>query len=158
MPLAQVLDLAIPLADALVAAHEKRVVHRDLKPANVMVTHEGRVKMLDFGIAKLMQSEPDMGSTQAETVAAPLSRVGEVAGTVPYMSPEQIRGENVDARTDVYALGVLLFELVSGKRPFSGDSPADIASAILRDRPPDLTGIRSDLPSDLQRIIRRCLH
>src|SRR6185369_17193666 len=98
LPFAQLLELAIPLADALAAAHEKGVVHRDLKPANVMVTREGRVKVLDFGLAKLVQAEPDLDATQAATIASPISDVGQVVGTAPYMAPEQIRGEPVDAR------------------------------------------------------------
>src|SRR5258706_6521905 len=102
LPFAQVLDFAIPLADALVAAHEKGVVHRDLKPANVMVTREGRIKVLDFGLAKLMQVESDLDATRAPTLAAPISDAGEVVGTVPYMAPEQLRGATVDARSDLF--------------------------------------------------------
>jgi eukaryotic-like serine/threonine-protein kinase len=151
LPVAQVLDLGIPLADALVAAHEKGIVHRDVKPANVMVTREGRVKVLDFGLARLAQVGTDLQDTQSSTTA-PLSASGEVMGTVPYMAPEQIRGETVDARSDLFSLGVLVYELATGRRPFTGQNSLEIGSAILRDSPPPLTSVRSDLPLDLERI------
>ena len=157
LPLAQMLDLAIPLADALSDAHGKGVVHRDLKPANVMVTRGGRVKVLDFGVAKLIQPESDLESTQAVTMAAPLSASGEVVGTAPYMAPEQIRGEAVDARTDLFSFGVLVYELAAGERPFTGHTYPDVRAAILHVTPPALTAVRSDLPADFERIISRCL-
>jgi TolB-like protein/lipoprotein NlpI len=157
LPMGQVLDLALPLADALTAAHEKGVVHRDLKPANVMVTREGRVKVLDFGLAKLAGPAAELLHTQAETLASPISIVGEVMGTAPYMAPEQIRGETVDARADLFAFGVLLYELVAGRRPFAGHTLADVSAAILRDRPAPLARLRADLPADLERIVERCL-
>jgi serine/threonine protein kinase len=155
LPLTQLLDLAIPIADALVAAHEKGVVHRDLKPANVMVTREGRLKVLDFGLAKLARVESDVDVTQAASL--PISNAGQIVGTVPYMAPEQIRGGPVDARSDLFALGIVLYELASGMRPFVGATHADISSAILRDAPKPLASVRSDLPRDLERIIAECL-
>jgi TolB-like protein/Tfp pilus assembly protein PilF len=157
LPLTQLLELAIPLAEALVAAHEKGVVHRDLKPANVMVTREGRLKVLDFGLAKLTQSDPDFDPAEGPTMVWPISDVGQVVGTAPYMAPEQVRGEAVDARTDVFAFGILLYELATGERPFKGRAFADVSSSILRDSPPALGSIRPDLPGDLERIVARCL-
>ena len=130
LPLAQLLDLGIPLADALVAAHEKGVVHRDLKPANVMVTREGRVKVLDFGLAKLAHAESDLDAALAATQAGPISEVGQVVGTAPYMAPEQTRGEPVDARSDLFALGIVLYELATGRRPFHGPTASVVSSAI----------------------------
>jgi TolB-like protein len=149
----------IPLADALAAAHERGIVHRDLKPANVMATREGRVKVLDFGLAKAIGvgGESALQATAAPTVGTPLSSVGQVMGTVPYMAPEQIRGDAVDARTDLFAFGVLAYELVTGRRPFVGATVADVSSAILRDAPTPVLSMRDDLPADLGRIIGRCL-
>ncbi len=154
LPLEELLAIATALADALVAAHEKGVVHRDLKPANVMVGAGGRVKVLDFGIAKLSTPEETSGPelpTQLRT------REGIAMGTVPYMSPEQVSGRDVDHRTDVFSLGVILYEMASGRRPFEGRSSVELASAILRDAPRPLGETRPDLPQDLERIIQRCL-
>jgi TolB-like protein len=153
LPAAQIIEIAKAVADALSAAHEKGIVHRDLKPANVMVTHEGRVKILDFGLAKDVsaQSFGDATLTSAQT------QIGVVMGTPAYMSPEQISGRALDHRTDIFSLGVLLHEMCTGRRPFTGHSSAELTSAILRDDPPSIADSRSDLPSDLARIVRRCL-
>jgi TolB-like protein len=150
----RILDIATAIADALVAAHEKGIVHRDLKPANVMVTEDGRVKVLDFGLAKELHAG---NSSDATLTSAGFTEVGVVMGTPAYMSPEQIRGSAIDQRTDIFSLGTLLYQLASGHRPFKGHSAAELASAILRDTPQPLRDLRADLPVGLERVIQRCL-
>lgn len=164
LPVARIVELGIALSDGLAAAHEKGVVHRDLKPANVMLTHEGRLKILDFGVAKLLStSGPDEDdaftaeTTQAMTQQKPLTGVGQIVGTVTYMAPEQLRGEAVDNRTDLFALGIILYELATGRKPFEGATFGVISSAILHDAPVALASVRADVSSDLERIIARCL-
>jgi TolB-like protein/cytochrome c-type biogenesis protein CcmH/NrfG len=154
LPLEQIVEIASALGDALAAAHEKGIVHRDLKPANVMVSNEGRVKVLDFGLAKDVRGS-NLGD--ATMTSASRTEVGVVMGTPAYMSPEQTSGRPLDHRTDIFSLGVLLHEMATGRRPFEGTSSAELVSAILRDTPPSVTEIRPDLPSDLARIVRRCL-
>jgi TolB-like protein/cytochrome c-type biogenesis protein CcmH/NrfG len=153
LPVEQIIEIAAALADALAAAHEKGIVHRDLKPANVMVTNQGRVKVLDFGLAKDVRGS-NLGDA---TLTSDSTQVGVVMGTPAYMSPEQTSGRPLDHRTDIFSLGVVLHEMATGRRPFEGTSSAELISAILRDTPPSVTDLRSDLPSDLARVIRRCL-
>ena len=153
MPVATLLDLAWALADALAAAHDKGIVHRDLKPGNVMLTPDGRVKVLDFGLAKA--NEPEASTDNAETIAR--TSEGVVMGTVPYMSPEQVEGRTVDARSDVFSLGVVLHEAATGSRPFQGASSAALLSSILRDPPPPVGARRVDLPAAFGRLVGRCL-
>ncbi|MGA7623365.1 MAG: protein kinase [Candidatus Acidiferrales bacterium] len=154
LPVQQIVEIAGALADALAAAHDKGIVHRDLKPANVMVTEEGRVKVLDFGLAKEIRAA---NSSDATMTSAGHTEVGLVMGTPRYMSPEQIAGRTLDHRTDIFSLGIILYEMSTGRRPFAGTSSAELASAILRDTPPLVTDLRANLPADLARIIQRCL-
>ena len=149
-------DYAIQIARGLAAAHEKGIVHRDIKPENVFVTKDGHVKILDFGIAKLLPSFEASG-VDTETPTASATQPGTAVGTVAYMSPEQIRGQPVDARTDLFSLGVVLYEMLSGKRPFQRDTAAEIMTAILREEPPDLSETNRSVPAALENVVRHCL-
>jgi len=156
LPVERIMTIATALADALAAAHGKGIVHRDLKPANVMLTKDGRVKVLDLGLAKVT----GLGSgaqVDSELSTEMRTREGVVMGTVPYMSPEQVSGRPLDHRTDVFSLGVVLYEMASGRRPFAGGSTVELGSAILRETPPALATLRAGLPEELTRIVTRCL-
>ena len=155
LPLDEVVRIGSAVADALAAAHPKGIVHRDLKPSNVMVTADGRVKVLDFGLAKAAGRLDEAGSDV--TQASPLTQAGSAIGTVPYMSPEQLRGLELDHRSDIFAFGILLFELATGQRPFQGPTNADVMSAILKDPAPDLGERRPGVPARLAAIVARCL-
>jgi serine/threonine protein kinase/Tol biopolymer transport system component len=155
MPLDRLLPIGISLADAVGAAHQRGITHRDLKPANVMLTADGRVKVLDFGLAKLREEVQPMAEGALPTQA--LTGEGRILGTVAYMSPEQAEGRAVDQRSDVFSLGVMLYEMAVGDRPFKGETQVSVLSSILRDNPPSVSDLKRELPRDLGRIIRRCL-
>jgi len=155
--LQEALNYARQIADALEAAHEKGITHRDLKPGNVKITSEGVVKLLDFGIAKVVAGDgPGLDLTQAHTATAGGTGTGLVIGTAGYMSPEQARGKTVDKRSDVWAFGCVLFEMLSGKMAFEGDTVSDTIAAIL-DRDPDWATLPADTPRPIRQLIRRCL-
>jgi predicted esterase len=156
LPLAEVLDYGDQVASALAAAHAAGIVHRDLKPANIMATRDGRVKVLDFGLSKVPRREA-LDAAEMTRSAAPETRQGVVMGTGGYMSPEQATGEAVDARTDVFSFGILLYEMLTGARPFGGDSDRSTLRAVLQDQPRPLHDLRSEVPPEVERIVGRCL-
>jgi eukaryotic-like serine/threonine-protein kinase len=155
IPVRKALDYALQIAHGLAAAHEKGIIHRDLKPENLFLTKDGRVKILDFGLAKLTQVEA-ADHTSLPTVTHG-TEAGLVLGTAGYMSPEQVRGIAVDARSDIFSFGVILYEMLSGKRAFHRDTPADTMSAILKEDPPDLSETNRTVSPALERIVRHCL-
>ncbi|MBV8051654.1 MAG: serine/threonine-protein kinase, partial [Acidobacteriaceae bacterium] len=150
------IDYSLQVARGLAAAHDKGIVHRDLKPENLFITNDGRVKILDFGLAKLTRPELSRESGDAPTIQA-VTEPGVVMGTVGYMSPEQVRGKDADPRSDIFSFGAILYEMISGKRAFHGETAADTMSAILKEEPPELAETSLNVPPALERIVRHCL-
>ena len=156
LPIRRVVDYSLQVARGLAAAHEKGIVHRDLKPENLFLTSDNRVKILDFGLAKLTGPETNDGSGDAPTVQV-ATDAGVVMGTAGYMSPEQVRGKSADHRSDLFSFGAILYEMISGKRAFHGETSADTMSAILKEETPELSETARNVPPGLERIVRHCL-
>jgi serine/threonine protein kinase len=156
LPIVDALRYGIQIADALDKAHRKGVIHRDLKPGNIILTASG-AKLLDFGLAKLSARAHGTDVTATATVTSPLTDAGTIVGTFQYMAPEQLEGQEADARSDIFAFGAVLYEMVTGKKAFEGKSQASLIGAILKDEPPPLSSIQPTSPAALDQLIRTCL-
>src|SRR3974390_2869227 len=154
IPLRKAIDYGVQIAHGLAAAHDKGIVHRDLKPENLFVTKDGRVKILDFGLARLGPSKDSSGE---EVTVEQKTNPGVVLGTAGYMSPEQVRGKAVDHRTDIFAFGTVLYEMVTGKQTFRKPTSADTMAAILKDEPSSIAQVTPATPPGMQRVVHRCL-
>jgi serine/threonine protein kinase len=152
----EALALAGQILDALDAAHRKGITHRDLKPGNIMLGKNG-VKVLDFGLAKIEHATAPGGASEGVTQTMPLTNEGAVLGTLQYMSPEQIEGQEADARSDIFAFGLVLYELITGKRPFTGKSQPSLIASILKEQPRPLSELQPLTPPGLERVLQTCL-
>ena len=164
LPLEEAIKTATEIAEALEEAHKRGIIHRDLKPSNIMLTSDGHVKVMDFGLAKRVGSEEAPNQevkltsvTKLGSTLTSLTQHGSIQGTVPYMSPEQLEGKEVDARSDIFSLGIILYEMSTGRRPFQGDTQITLIASILRDAPHSIVEFGEDLPERLDTIIKCCM-
>src|SRR5438067_706896 len=157
MQLSEAVEIAMQVASALAAAHQAGIVHRDIKPENIMLRPDGYVKVLDFGIAKLAEQEVPLTTPRDEALLLVETNLGSILGTVRYMSPEQACGAHVDKSTDIWSLGVVLYKMLTGHAPFTGDTPGEVMSSILEKEPPPLTSYVAHPPGELQQIISKTL-
>src|SRR5580700_4664689 len=155
LPVRLAVEYSLQIVQGLIAAHDHRIVHRDLKPENLFVTSDGWVKILDFGVAKL-QSSPEDSARSVEELTT-VTQSGAVIGTVAYMSPEQLRGKPVDPRSDIFSIGAILYEMLTGRRAFRGETEVDTITAILREDPPEINLEQSGVPESFQQVVRHCL-
>src|ERR1700691_3404635 len=155
LPARLALDYSLQIVQGLIAAHDRRVIHRDLKPENLFVTTDGRLKILDFGVAKLQSALGESGRSVEDLTT--VTRSGAVVGTVAYMSPEQLRGKTVDHRSDIFSVGAILYEMLTGRRAFRGETQVDTMTAVLLEDPPQINLEQSGVPPSFQRIVRHCL-
>src|SRR3954462_11162095 len=157
LPVRKAVDYAFQIVRGLATTHDHGILHRDLKPENIFITRDGHVKILDFGLAKLTMPEPGAAGLSAEATIDSVTGRGVLLGTLGYMSPEQCRGAAVDARSDLFSFGAVLYEMLSGSRAFRGETTADTISSILKEEPPELTATGRDVPPMLERIVHHCL-
>jgi serine/threonine protein kinase len=157
LPVRKAVEYALQISRGLAAAHDHGIFHRDLKPENIFITRDGHVKILDYGLAKLTMPEPGTRDLSVQATLDSVTGRGVLLGTLGYMSPEQCRGATIDARSDIFSFGAVLYEMVSGKRAFRGDTTADTISSILKEEPPDLSASGRDVSPMLERVVHHCL-